>query len=96
VVVGEEFWDRSGDDRAVLLAIIGGASGELSAQLAAGVGALVRRPFHGQAPGDTTAAGEAELRALECAASDEGRAVALAEVLMARADADAEPRSTDR
>jgi tetratricopeptide (TPR) repeat protein len=80
---------------AVLLAIISGASGELGSRLWAGVGALVRRPFRRQAPEDNVAAlsaGDVELTALERAPADERRAVALAEVLVARAYADGEFR----
>jgi hypothetical protein len=79
---------------AVLAAIVGGAGGALGAQLWSGVSALVRRPFHrAHAAGEATAAlpsGSAELVALEQAPSDEQRAIALAEVLVARADADSE------
>ncbi len=78
---------------AVLLAIVGGA---LESQQWAAVTALVRRPFHGQDPRARTATssgqptGEAELAALERAPADERRALALAEVLVARASADVE------
>jgi hypothetical protein len=85
---------------AVLVAIAGGAGTELAAQLWAGVSALVRRPFRRHAPAGGGAAavpaplppGDAELAALEQAPADEGRAVALAEVLVARAGSDAEFR----
>jgi hypothetical protein len=83
---------------AVLLAIAGGAGSELGTQLWAGVTALVLRPFRRQAPAADAAAaaqlsaGEAELAALEQAPADERRAVALAEVLVARARFDAEFR----
>ena len=81
---------------AVLLAIAGGAGGELGGRLWDGVSALVRRPFrHGQAAATSGAAvavppqsGEAELAALERSPADKGRAEALAQVLLARADAD--------
>lgn len=78
---------------AVLLAILSGAGGKVGEQLWAGVSALVRRPFH-HAATDSTAqaalqAGTAELAALEQAPADRDRAVALAEVLVARAGADA-------
>jgi hypothetical protein len=77
---------------AVLAAIAGGAGGALGTQLWSGISALVRRPFrHAHAVGEATAAlpsGSAELVALEQAPGDEQRAVALAEVLVARADAD--------
>jgi hypothetical protein len=79
---------------AVLAAIAGGAGGALGSQLWAGVTALVRRPFRRSRPtGDSTAAlpsGEAELAALGQAPGDQARAVALAEVLLGRAEADSE------
>ena len=78
---------------AVLAAIAGGAGGALGGQVWAGVSALVRRPFRRvHAGGEITAqlpSGLAELAALEQAPADERRAVALAEVLVARAGADA-------
>lgn len=81
---------------AVLLAIVSGAGGELGSKLWTGVSALVRRPFHPRHPAEDAAAlmpsGEPELEALERAPADEGRAVALAEALVARAGADAEFR----
>lgn len=77
---------------AVLLAIVSGAAGEAGSRLWAGLSALVRRPFrHGQYSRDTVVqarSGEAELAALEQAPNDQGRAVALAEMLVARADVD--------
>ena len=77
---------------AVLAAIAGGAGGALGTQLWAGVSALVRRPFHRAHPAaDSTVAlpsGSAELVALEQVPGDERRALALAEVLVARAGAD--------
>jgi hypothetical protein len=77
---------------AVLAAIAGGVGGALGGQLWAEVSALVRRPFRRDgAAKDTTAlvsGGEAELAALEQAPADERRAVALAEVLVARASTD--------
>jgi hypothetical protein len=79
---------------AVLAAIVGGAGGALGTQLWSGVSALVRRPFRrAYTVRDATAAlpsGSAELVALEQAPGDEQRAIALAEVLVARADADSE------
>jgi hypothetical protein len=79
---------------AVLAAIVGGAGGALGTQLWSGVSALVRRPFRrAHAVGEAAAAlpsGSAELVALEQAPGDEQRAIALAEVLVARADADSE------
>src|SRR5215467_12466596 len=79
---------------AVLLAIVSGASGELGSQLWAGVSALVRRPFrHRQAAQGTEALGPTgprELAALKRAPADERRAMALAEALIARAEANAD------
>jgi hypothetical protein len=81
---------------AVLAAIAGGAGGALGSQLWAGVSGLVRRPFRrAHASREAAAAlpsGSAELVALQQAPCDEQRAVALAEVLVARADADSEFR----
>jgi hypothetical protein len=81
---------------AVLAAIAGGAGGALGSQLWAGVSGLVRRPFRrGHATEEATAAlpnGSAEMVALEQAPADGQRAEALAEVLVARADADSEFR----
>jgi hypothetical protein len=71
---------------AVLAAVAGGAGGALGGQLWTQVSALVRRPFR-----RSTAAvsdGSAELAALAQAPGDRIRAVALAEVLVARAAAD--------
>jgi hypothetical protein len=79
---------------AVLAAIAGGAGGTLGSQLWAGLSALVRRPFHrSPAHREATAtlpSGAAELAALEQAPDDERRALALAGILVARADADSE------
>ena len=78
---------------AVLAAVAGGVGGALGSQVWLGVGALVRRPFRrAHATGDIGSrmpSGSAELAALEQNPSDERRAIALAEVLMVRADADA-------
>jgi hypothetical protein len=72
---------------AVIAAVAGGAGGALGAQVWAEISALVRRPFrHHQA---AVPDGTAELTALEQAPGDQRRAVAVAEVLMARAGADA-------
>lgn len=80
---------------AVLLAIISGASEGLGGRLWDGVVALVRRPFprRAQVGGSADAradgaSGEMELAALEHDPTGEQRAVALASVLLARADAD--------
>ena len=82
---------------AVLLAIAGGAGGQLGGQLWAAVSALVRRPFRHRPAGNKapaiaapTPSGETELMALERTPTDRGRAIALAEVLVARAGADAD------
>jgi hypothetical protein len=81
---------------AVLTAIAGGAGGALGSQLWAGLSALVRRPFRRAHPESDTlvalSSGEAELAALEQSPADERRAVALADVLMARSEADSEFR----
>jgi hypothetical protein len=72
---------------AVLAAVASGAGGALGGQVWAGVSALIRRPFrHGKA---APLSGAAELAALQQAPADQQRAVALAEVLIARAGADA-------
>ena len=80
----------------VLAAVAGGVGGSLGSQLWDAVCALVRRPRgRDHAAGDTAAAlpsGEAELAALKQAPADQRRAAALAEVLIARADADGEFR----
>ena len=80
---------------AVLLAIVGGAGSQLGTQLWDGLVSVIRRPFHrkGAANGDgatVVPAGEVELAALQQAPGDERRAVALAEVLLARSGADDE------
>jgi hypothetical protein len=84
---------------AVLLAVVSGAGTQLGTQLWEGVVSLVRRPFHRKAAtsGDAPAAavvpaGEAELAALQQAPGDRHKAVALAEVLLARSGADDEFR----
>jgi hypothetical protein len=77
---------------AVLVAVATGVSEALGGQLWAGVVALVRRPWHsGKGRGGELPAaspGEAELAALQAAPGDQQKAVALAEVLLARADGD--------
>jgi hypothetical protein len=79
---------------AVLAAIAGGAGGAVGSQLWAGLSMLVRRPFRRVRPAsdtpDARPSGEAELAALDQSPADESRAVALAEVLLARAEADSE------
>lgn len=77
---------------AVLLALVTGASEALGGQLWAGVVSLVRRPVHdsGKPGGELPAAGsgKAELAALQESPGDHRKAVALAEVLLARASSD--------
>jgi hypothetical protein len=79
---------------AVLLAIVTGVSEALGDQLWAGVVSLVRRPSRGKETtgGEAVAvgSGEAELLALQESPNDRQQAVALAEVLLARAEVDAE------
>ena len=72
---------------AVLLAVVTGVSEALGGQLWAGVVSLVRRPGRRKTAsgGDS---GEAELAALQQAPGDRPKAMALAEVLLARADTD--------
>ena len=81
---------------AVLVAVVGGAGGALGSQAWTELSALVRRPFrHVRASDDDTATlsgGSAEFAALQDSPADEQRAVALAEVLVARADIDSEFR----
>ncbi len=77
---------------AVLLAVVTGMSEALGGQLWAGVVSLVRRPS-GRGSGSAgevpaIRSGEGELAALQAAPADRARAVALAEVLLARAGAD--------
>jgi hypothetical protein len=77
---------------AVLAAIVGGVGEGLGEQLWAGVRTLVARPFR-HPPGPQAGAvadGSAELVALQQAPTDQQRAVALAEVLLARAADDGE------
>jgi hypothetical protein len=80
---------------AVLLAIISGAGEAVGSRLWDEVVSLVRRPFRktgGDGPAATVAppSGGAELTALTQNPADRQRAVALAEVLLARASEDAE------
>jgi hypothetical protein len=71
------------------LAVATGVSEALGGQLWAGVVSLVRRPLHGrkEPAGELPAArsGEAELTALQGSTGDQAKAVALADVLLARA-----------
>jgi hypothetical protein len=78
---------------ALLAALAGGAGGALGAQAWAGVSALVRRPFryHQDTPAGTApVSGAAELAVLQDNPADRDRAVVLAGVLLARADAEEE------
>lgn len=80
---------------AVLLAVVTGVSEALGGQLWAGVVSLVRRPFRGkQATGaaPAVASGEVQLLALQQSPGDRQKAVALAEVLLARSGSDDEFR----
>jgi hypothetical protein len=77
---------------AVLVAVVTGASEALSGQLLTGLVTLVKRPWHRKTPEAAPPAlppGEAELQALKSAPHDQQIALALAEVLLARSQADA-------
>lgn len=69
---------------AVVSAMVSGVAGEAGEKLWDGLAALVRRPFRG---GDDQGSGMAELAAVEKAQDDKDRALELAKVLLARADA---------
>jgi hypothetical protein len=80
---------------AVLAALVGGVGAQLGTQLWDGVVSLARRPFRHTtgARGDAAAAvvvpsGEGELAALQQDPDDQRKAVALAEVLLARSGTD--------
>lgn len=77
---------------AVLLAVATGVSEALGGQLWAGVISLVRRPPHARKKHadelSAAGSGEAELAALQGTPGDQAKAVALAEVLLARANGD--------
>jgi tetratricopeptide (TPR) repeat protein len=77
---------------AVLLAVATGVSEALGGQLWAGVVSLVRRPLRGreEPPGElpTAESGETQLAELQESPADQTKAVALAEVLLARASGD--------
>ena len=78
---------------AVLVAVVTGTSEALGGQLLTGLVSLLRRPGHRTTAAADPAAlppGEAELTALQQSPRDEHKVVALAEVLLARAQADAE------
>ena len=81
---------------AVLAVMAGGAGGGVGGQLWAELSTLVRCPFDcAQATGEAATllpSGVAELAALERTPDDERRVLILTEVLVARADADAEFR----
>jgi hypothetical protein len=73
---------------AVLVAVATGVSEALGGQLWAGIVALVRRPWHGSKGRSGNQPGEIELAALRASPGDQQKAVALAEVLLARAAGD--------
>jgi len=78
---------------AVLVAVVTGASEALSGQLLTGLVSLVRRPWHGKTATADPAAlppGGAELKALQESPQDQQKAIALAQVLLARSQADGE------
>jgi hypothetical protein len=77
----------------VLIAVVTGASEALSGQLLTGLASLVWRPWHRETQTPDPAAlpsGEAELTALQQSPRDQQKAAELAQVLLARADADAD------
>jgi hypothetical protein len=73
---------------AVLLAIVGGAAGQVGGQLWVGVEKLVRRPFSRGREDSNGGDGVSELTALKRAPDDEDKALALGEALLARAETD--------
>jgi hypothetical protein len=77
---------------AVILAVATGVSEALGSQLWTGVVSLVHRPLQGgrepTGAAPTAESGEAELIAFQGSLGDQGKAVALAGVLLARADDD--------
>ncbi|MEU6534555.1 hypothetical protein [Streptomyces sp. NPDC047000] len=73
----------------LLVALAGGAGGEIGRQAWAGLSALVRRPASAAPDGSPTASGEVELRALRDAPADIDRAHALSTALAVRAALDA-------
>ncbi|MFB7248567.1 hypothetical protein CW362_32700 [Streptomyces populi] len=79
----------------LLVALAGGAGGEVGRQAWAGLSALVRRPFGrgdgGQAP--AVSSGEAELMRLATDSGDQGRAQALSTALAVRAAVDEDFRT---
>ncbi len=78
---------------AVLVAVVTGASEALGGQLLTGLASLVHRPWHRKTAEAGPAAlppGQAELQALQDSPHDEQKAVALAEAMLARSQADGE------
>jgi hypothetical protein len=73
---------------AVLAALASGVGGAIGAQLWDGVGALVVRPLGRARARSAAAHGAAEWAALQQSPADQGRALALAEALVARAQGD--------
>jgi hypothetical protein len=77
----------------VLMAVVTGVSEALGGQLWSGVISLVRRPSRSReaisSPAEAITSGEVELAALQEAPGDRQKALALAEVLLARAEVDA-------
>ena len=73
----------------VVLALISGAAGEAGGRLWDGLVSLVHRPFRSTELMAVVPSGQAELAALEQAPSDEHRAVALGEAILARTGVDA-------
>lgn len=80
---------------ALLVALAGGAGGELGRQVWAGLSTLVRRPFHRDSSGRTPAisSGEEELARLAEEPDDHHRAQALSTALAVRAAVDEDFRS---
>ena len=75
----------------MLLAVVTGASEALGGQLWAGIVSLVRSPWRGKRTAGEIAvvkSGEAQMLALQESPADRQKAVALAEVLLARAETD--------
>ncbi|MDJ0386076.1 hypothetical protein [Streptomyces sp. G-G2] len=80
----------------LLVALAGGAGGELGRQAWAGLGAVVRRPFRREDGGQALAisSGEVELERLDEEPADQGRAQALSMALAVRAAVDADFRDS--
>ncbi|MFD0417980.1 hypothetical protein [Streptomyces sp. NPDC127108] len=80
----------------LLVALAGGAGGEVGRQAWAGLAALVRRPFQGgqnAAQDPAVSSGTTELEALQAAPADPARAQALSTALAVRAALDADFRT---